>query len=249
MKKNLPNPVIVTGIDSTHFKSLLQLFRSIGSYAEDFETVVWDLGLTKDEVETLKDFPVTVKTFDYSQYPPHMDVKVGCGAYAWKPIIINDTFDEEGQSVCWIDAGALLIGTLDPILKITEENGIYAALALGTIEEWTHPDTLKYMETPKEVASKPMFASGFVTINKDNEKAVSLLRKWRELALVKECIAPSGSSVNKHHRFDQSIFAILLSQSGMDDGLTGDRINWEAHRDCDWEMRDTVNQRKDYVFP
>lgn len=50
--------VIVTGSDSSHFKSLYQLLKSLVIYEENTKTIIFDLGLKPNEREIIKnDFP------------------------------------------------------------------------------------------------------------------------------------------------------------------------------------------------
>ena len=58
--------------------------------------------------------------------------------------------------------------------------------------DWTHKDTIKYMELDNKI--KKNFASGLIGFNFNSEVAKLISYEWKEYALAEDCIAPKGSS-------------------------------------------------------
>uniref|UniRef100_A0A914Q9L1 Uncharacterized protein n=1 Tax=Panagrolaimus davidi TaxID=227884 RepID=A0A914Q9L1_9BILA len=84
----------------------------------------------------------------------------------------------------------------------------------------THPETLKLFNMSEEIAKKnTMFGA---TLLMATQKALEIVKKWKECAIKKECMAPEGShracdipklyknEYGNCHRFDQSVMALLL---------------------------------------
>ena len=65
-----------------------------------------------------------------------------------------------------------------------------------------------------------------------NQEAREIIHKWKELALVKECIAPVGSN-RSNHRQDQSILSILIYQSTLWQKMATSLLGVKVHQDID----------------
>ena len=111
---------MVTGADSSHEKSLVQLLRSVEKHEPDLTVIVYDLGLTRNlKDQLIRDFKrVQLRTFKFDRYPTYFDIKINAGEYAWKPVIVHEVLNEFKCSVCWMDAGNLITGPLFYIKRI-----------------------------------------------------------------------------------------------------------------------------------
>jgi hypothetical protein len=132
--------VIVTGADSSHFKSLCHFLSSLFTHEPGINVIVFDLGLMESERLHLDDtFPrAELRLFNYQQYPDYFNIKVNAGEYAWKPVILCDTLDEFKCCVCWMDAGNLVTEPLFWLRMITITVGIYVQHSAGVIYKWMH---------------------------------------------------------------------------------------------------------------
>jgi hypothetical protein len=207
--------MIVTGADTTHAKSLGNLLRSIQTWAPDIPVVVYDLGLTKEEVQGIRNmFPAAdIRSFNFSQYPDYFDIRKNAGEFAWKPVLFSDVFEEFRCGICWFDAGNLVTGPLTALRKVTAWKGFYSPFVKGTVEEWTHPATIAYMHA-EPIRRKANLAGGCVAADFRFAKSKAFVRKWRECALTRDCIAPPGSD-RYNHRQDMSVLTILAYQLGL----------------------------------
>ena len=67
--------LILSGSDSTHFNSLVNLLNSLNKYEKNTEVVIINLGLSIDEVDYLKhNFKYIIKDFDFLELllMPHL---------------------------------------------------------------------------------------------------------------------------------------------------------------------------------
>jgi len=202
--------LVVTGADSSHFRSLLQFLTSLREHEPEVRCVAWDLALAPEErAELVERFPdVEVRTFDYAQYPSWFWIKVDAGCYAWKPIIVSDMIREHDGLVLWMDAGDKLTAPLDRIRKIIRGRGFYSPRSPGRIRDWTHPGTLRRLSVPARILDRINLASGLVGIDTRHPKARILAEAWRAGALDRETIAPAGSD-GSNHRQDQAVLSVL----------------------------------------
>lgn len=230
--------VLVTGSSSSHFKSLYQLLKSIKKYEIHSQVIVFDLGLKASEQEIiLNDFTgVQLRKFNYKDYPDYFNININNGEYAWKPVIFEAVFNEFKCSVCWIDAGNVLTKRLDEVRKIIELYGFYSPYSKGTISDWTHPSTLSFLKVDKNthLLKQTNLNGACISANYNNKKVAGLISKWQECALVKDCIAPVGSSRN-NHRYDQAILSILIYKYLPEIGkkMTFKKFGFKIHQDVD----------------
>lgn len=233
----LNNFMVVTGADSTHYKSLNQFLFSIRRYEPDIKVVVFDLGLTKPERQHLEnDFPtIEFRTFDYTQYPDYFNIKINSGEYAWKPVILCDILNEFKGCVCWMDAGNVVTKPLFWMQVMIKKSGMYSTYSHGCITDWTHPKTLEFLHCSNNLYDKRNLSAACVAVCYKNAKAKAVLNRWKSCALIKDCIAPEGSS-RKNHRQDQAVLSVIAHQSGITknmDGLKYGYHGFKLHQDID----------------
>ncbi len=137
---------LVTAADTSHFRSLIQFIKSVVRFEPRVPIIVYDLGLTEGERCLLSGrFSLCdMRRFDFAAYPPHLNLRIKAGEYAWKPVIVWDVLAVSDMPVCWMDAGNVLVDELDGILKALSVTGFYSPYSPGTIGEWTHPKMLRY---------------------------------------------------------------------------------------------------------
>lgn len=208
--------MIVTGADSTHAKSLNQFLSSLLQYEPDIKVVAFDLGLTKHQRQHLENnFPtIEFRTFNYAQYPDYFNIKVNKGEYAWKPVIVSDILNEFKGCVCWMDAGNVITKPLFWLRVMTQKIGMYSPYSSGDIAKWTYPKTLQFLNCSNNLLYRRNLAAGCVAVRYENAQARNIINRWKECALIKDCIAPNGSS-RKNHRQDQAVLSVLAYQSGI----------------------------------
>lgn len=242
--------IIVTASDSSHFKSLKNLLLSIIIYERNIKIIVVDLGLTKKQLfELKKNFQlVKVRKFNYSKYPRYFNIKINAGEYAWKPVIISNIMEEFKCCVIWMDAGNIITSELKTIKKMLNFNGFYVSYSLLKISEITHPKTLKFLKSSRDILDKQNISAACVGVNYNFNKIKKIISKWKQCALIRECIAPKGSS-RKNHRYDQSVLGIIAYQANIINTslININHFGFKIHQDVEPSaINRLVNDKKYY---
>ena len=208
--------VIVTAADKYFFESLVQLLKSISHYEHRTKVIFYDIGLESSQRNSLKENfkQLEYRFFDFSKYPSFFnkrDEHEKLGGYAWKSAIISETLLSEKVNLLWLDSGNLLTGNLNFIRVILTSKGFYSPLSAGSVVDWTHKNTLKYLSVSNSLLKKRNLTGGIVGFNFSNEKSRTLAEKWKDFCSVEDCITPQESN-RDNHRQDQSILTILFYQ-------------------------------------
>jgi hypothetical protein len=233
LRRKKPGLVLVTGADRTHAKSLLQLLRSVRRYEPGLQVIAYDLGLKSwQRWKAYVNVPGTLPTFQYGQYPPHLNIRVNKGQYAWKPVIINEVAAEHGGVVCWMDAGNVLTSDLSALRAYVGAHGFYAPHSSGTVADWTHPGMLSWLGVPSdwEGLTKRNLSAACVAFDTRDARVMAVIAEWGRLALIEECIAPPGSS-RANHRQDQALLTVLAYRAGIMAAPAKQRLGFRIHAD------------------
>jgi hypothetical protein len=236
--------VVVTALSSNHFRESHDFFASVLSKLPDSKVIVYDLGLTGNEVNTIQSYcnVLEVRKFNFSRYPPHTK---NLRTYAWKPFIIKEV-SEEYELLFYCDVSCRIKDNITAHLPRLMQFPLLPCSRLGSsVVRTTHDGMLKYL-TPHftrawmiRVLPRGMQATGFLLlVNKILEER--LLAPWVDCAENVECIAPQGATLGPCHfnrtpstsyvgchRFDQSALNLILIrefglsfQNAVDDQLS-----------------------------
>lgn len=206
---------LVAASDASHALSLENLLASIQRHEPAARVVVYDLGMTAAQLGHLKSrFDYEFRAFEFSKYPAFLDIRIAAGQYAWKPQMIRDVARESREIVCWMDAGNIVTEPLRELRREARCEGYYCPQSQGTISEFTHPAMLAYLDLPAGWKSDfRNLNAACVAFDMRNPRGVSLLEDWARYALIKDCIAPEGSS-RANHRQDQALLTVLAYRAG-----------------------------------
>lgn len=206
---------LVTGANSSHFYSMLQLINSVtASEGQRVRIHAIDLGLTASEIEHFgKVHPgVPLTRFPFEDFPLHFNLTCPPdyrGEYAWKAFCVQPVYDtlRPGDFLLWLDAGDFVRTRMWLIRAALYFRGFYARLTPHDIVSWTHPETLRRLGMA-HAGRYAMFGGGILGMRKDARND-ELMREWCAGSLDKGIIAPEGSS-RKNHRQDQSLISLLF---------------------------------------
>jgi|LauGreDrversion4_2_1035121.scaffolds.fasta_scaffold137149_3 hypothetical protein len=206
------NIYIISGADSSHFKSLLQLINSIHAINPSGVTLkIYDLGLEINEINYFKNLhpKIPLLKFDYANYPDYFDIKVNSGEYAWKSQVFKMEFDKtrKGEFLLWLDAGCFIRKKILLIKASLLFYGFYSPLSGGSIKKLTHPQTIEEL-CLHQYAECQMLSAGLIGV-KNSPINKMLIDEWSKHSFKKSIIAPCGSN-RSNHRQDQSLFSLLL---------------------------------------
>jgi uncharacterized protein DUF1647 len=217
--------IVVTAASSNHAGPLRFLLESLRRL--DARVDCYDLGMTADQLRALPRWNgLTLRPFNYAAYPPHLDVTINAGEYAWKPVIVAEVVDRtraggEIEDVLWSDAGSYFHALRPVADRIGASRGLWVRRSSGTMRQWTHPLTLEYLRADMErFADRPNadatligFATGHPDAGVRERVYRDVIEPWRACALAKDCIAPPGSS-RRNHRQDQAVLSYLVHRAG-----------------------------------
>ncbi len=212
-KKNEEDFLILTGSDSTHFNSLVNLLTSLSKYEKETKIEIYNLGLKDDEKNYLREnFNFMIIDFDFNKYPEFVskrDEFNKLGSYAWKPIIIHEQYQSRKENILWLDAGCLVNKKLKLIKNIILKNGFYSPQSSDNIKKWTHETTLSKLKVPESFYNRRNISGGICGFSKNFPKIQNLISDWYKYSLDEEIISPKGSS-RINHRQDQALLSLLL---------------------------------------
>eukprot|EP01084_Bolivina_argentea_P304042 525022_1 len=221
------NITFVTGASQNHFYSLIQFINSFNKYVTAYnkydldsmiiihsKLIIYDLGIHKTQFKVLKKgFPNhTFEKFDYNIYSSFINIKKHKGQYAWKPIIIYNICQKYGDFVVWMDSGDLIENStfIPTIFNVLRNNSIYSRTTNGDIKKWVYYKTISYLNYTDSLSNK-MRDGSLMGFNYNINWIKQFVTDFRNCALIKQCIAPNGSS-RRNHRQDQAVFTILYYQ-------------------------------------
>jgi hypothetical protein len=210
------NITIVTGASSNHFKSILQLINSIKLLEEgNFEVIVYDLGLNKEERDFFKkkNPDIVLKEFDYSNYPSFFNIEINAGAFAWKPTIIYNEYNllKKNDYILWLDAGCFLTKSLFLVRMVLWFDGLYCTFSGGIINKYTHIKTLEAIGQ-EDINGLKMFQASTIGLKVGSTKNDVLMNSWYNNSCQESIISPDGSNLS-NHRYDQSLLSIEIYKS------------------------------------
>jgi uncharacterized protein DUF1647 len=217
--------IVVTAASSNHAGPLRYMLESLRRLHARVEC--YDLGLSAADVRALPRWAgLLYHKFEYAAYPPHLDVAVNAGEYAWKPVIVADVVDRvraagAPDDVLWSDAGSYF-DALEPIAaRVRASDGVWVRASSGTMRQWTHPamfarlgvDADRYAARRNADATLVGFATGSASPSIRQRLYDAVIAPWKACALDRDCIAPAGSS-RRNHRQDQAVLSYLVHDAG-----------------------------------
>lgn len=219
-KKNIysKNIRFITGADSSHFKSLMQLCNSIVTNEPGSLITVYDLGLKTNEIQEISNIKkiTEIIKFNFSDYPEFVNIKSeNFGSYAWKPMIIEKELNKKNNEfILWLDAGNVLFKNLSLLKIYLTFKGFYSPHSSDNIYKRTHPDTLRLLNVSDKLYKKRNLNAAVIGINPSNRSVVKMLENWIDSSKNKNIIGPAGAS-KENHRFDQAILTIKFYHSNL----------------------------------
>lgn len=211
--------VIITGANHNHFESLKQFVASAFRFEPSSKLIIFDLGITSSQLIELRKLISTkplveIREFLFHKYPPHMNIEINAGEYAWKPVIISEICSQYEEFVLWCDSGNIIDRRLSWIRRIIQRDGVYSPYSSGTVADWTHPGMLKFLKIGDKVGSRKNLNGAVIGFNPCKPDIVELLSDWKSCALNVDCISPEGSS-RLNHRQDQAALTAIAIRNGV----------------------------------
>ncbi len=216
--------VMVTALSSNHFKESTDYFGSVYAKLPNAMIIVYDLGLTNDQVNTIQSYcnVKEVRKLNFDKYPSHTKRLF---VYAWKPFIVNE-MSREYEVFLYCDASCRIkdnfVDFLPKLLKFPVLPGLWLP---GSVILTTHDGMLNYLQ-PKmnrsQLTQLRSFGATALLIWVTDYLKDKVLSHWVDCAMHVECISPKGSKLlpcnfrlpsPKYvgcHRYDQSALNVIL---------------------------------------
>ena len=234
---------IVTGANKYYFKSLCQFLNNINDILHNYNLnlYVYDLGLDELQVNDLlnilnefnKNITHNYIKFDYSKYPSYYNINEKKGKYAWKSACIWETYKKVNSGILiWCDSANLFTeSSIEPLINIIKQQGIYSPSSKYIVKEWTHNKCFEYFNIkPNDIIlNLQQRSGGMLCFDLDNINTYSIINEFYEFSKIQECIAPQGSNI-LNHRQDQSLFTILYYKYTNMKELKNECICFEFHK-------------------
>lgn len=210
---------ICTGASDNHSKSLLNFLESVYINIRcEYKMFVYDLGMNEESLTRFKSLPqnmnITLKKFDFENYPEYYNIQLNSGEYAWKSAIIKEVSDvlNNEHVLLWCDAGNIITPQFDHnfMKNLLNRVGVYSPSSSGNVYIWTHPSVLKKFnsENNYELLNFPNRNGAILYFNLYYKEVRDFIDDFYNYSMIKDYIAPEGSSRN-NHRQDQALFTIL----------------------------------------
>ena len=221
-----------TALSSNHYDEAQDMFASVQHNLPNTRLIVYDLGLSDVQKETLSSYcNVEVRSFQFEKYPPHVR---NLRLYAWKPLIAK-ALSEEFEVFMYGDSSVRVLGSPMPYVFPLLQQFPFVSGAIFRkgdlpIVALTSDDMIEYLRMPytrKEMGRFGHMQAGCYAMWPTTQFRNKFLNNWVDCALHLECIAPPGSHLKgcsfglekkTHgtgqyigcHRYDQSAMAMLL---------------------------------------
>ena len=223
---SLPEIALVTGSSSNHFDELLSHIDRVPLFFPRKILIVYDLGLSKQEVKKLHEISfVEYRKFNFDRFPGHVE---NLHTYAWKPLILQQLLNQYG-GVMWMDSSIILTRNISYLLErmVKLQTGFlfYLPSAEHSIASATHPQMLQYLPMADlEAMTDEMNQGGGVIIFNTPQVLRDIFRWVLVCALHEECITPKGSKrfcgfkfprddFGGCHRYDQAMMSIIVANA------------------------------------
>lgn len=229
-------PVIITGADQVYARTLWQFLRSAerAQVSGTYRWLVYDLGLSLAWRDRLtRDFPwITVRSFDFSAYPPHL--ALARRSYAWKPVIINEVLDEFDAPVLWLDSATIVKSDLSEPFEVMKKYGVVTLKGKPSLGDHCDPRVLKELDVSPELLHLPERVAGLVGFDPAHAVARDICHAWARHALIESHIMPPEAM--KDHKPEQAVLSALLYTAEAEGLITlnQDEVDISSGRPVKW---------------
>lgn len=203
------NLTIVTAANAKFYQPLVNLLWTIARYEPMTKVVVWDLGLTAEQLTALKG--QDVRTFAFAKYPAYFDMATNSGNTAFRPVILSAMAAEFGSYLLWLDSGCLVKNPLGVLRGILKKNGVCSPPNSTLCKDYLHPTAVTASGATDEILSQRIRRAGIVGFDCDHPAAKDLLSRWLAAAMNHNVIAPDGSNKVNHNQ--SAVFSVVLYQT------------------------------------
>jgi len=166
------------------------------------------------------DFEEIKATPFYHQNRAILDQPRGVGYWLWKPFIINEALNSlsDGDIVIYIDAGARIIDSLNPLLSLCTEEQPILLFGNGNHANsmWTKRDTFVLMDCDTESYWHGLPCDAACCVFRRSPLAIQFVQEWLTFCCDERILTDRPNTSGKknfhdfiEHRHDQSVLSLL----------------------------------------
>lgn len=196
------------------------------------------------------------KITSHSLFRLNMFYPIGVGGWFWKSSIIIDQIKKnKSRYILYVDSDCVI--REDPrkyIVKSLRNHSIAAFSQSLSIYDWTSSRCLKLMNLDSNLHYNNMWTAGILAI-KNNNTALQYMSAWNlNMKDPRKLINQVTFNSQKNHRFDQSIFSILVAKGTIDcKELSGGFFSLGQERTVDsieksWIYTGEISNRNDKII-
>ena len=206
--------IVVSAASEEYFSYLMDLLKSISKF-NFTKIVVYDLGLTNQQVSQLQDKKnIELVKFNFSKFPSFVSEKQESnenkiGAYSWKAAIIKELVYKYKMQVIWLDSANLITKRFTFLRIALTSLGYFTTYSVGTVQKWTHESVIRKLNLDSKLLKKVNLNAAIIGFDYNNKLSKKLLDDWYDYCLQKDLISPENSSKD-NHRWDQSLLSIIF---------------------------------------
>ncbi|XP_026482153.1 uncharacterized protein LOC113389322 [Ctenocephalides felis] len=253
---NTTKPTVVSYVLRHQLAQAIGLARNIMSRWHRQSLIIYDIGLSNDDLLTLSTFCNSSRCTIYSllnleQFPSYVQQEHG---HAFRPIIIQDALTKCG-SVIYLESNRRVNCTWKQFSKYYDkvrksESGILGWSTKHAVSSLTHPKMFEYFRTLNDnFLFLPMMSANPLVIVNSEKIQKEVMLPWVQCTLTQDCIYPIGAQsggcrfdkkplyrYSGCHSYDTSALNIVL---GLRHGLN------ETHYSMKTEISLTIPEESD----
>ena len=191
------NRLIITAASRAYAPSLLALLGSLTlNWPNHPPVLVYDIGLDSSTLTMLRQHNILVKKVP--PFCPHWREH-----YTWKIWCLNDA---PARDILWLDAGLVVLQTLDEIFDTLEHQGYFLSTNYELLDWEASEAACEGCGVPTVFRKgKLVLPAGLMGFRKAG-KILNLLEEALSIALTEKYIA----ATNVAHRYEQAIISLLM---------------------------------------
>lgn len=226
---------IVTAAMRDNFPSLEALLDSIDEWEPDKKVVVYDLGLSEEQVKKISGQNVAVEKFSFDTYPHVKELTNG----AFRPIVIHLAYARYG-SILYLSPTHVLYQRLDTLIFQLQRDGIFTPTIGGNVLDefssttnaisfftsWPAVPEAKRTGHPlmKEFEFKPLCTTAVLGLWKGSLAASLVLPPLYECSIDSACWGKASAGMSNSKRTDGVLLSLTIYE----------KICYTCNRDYDF---------------
>lgn len=201
---------VATAVSSDFVDGLQNLIGSIHAFEAGLATIVYDLGMSSEELATVQTWQnAQVFRFPFQDFPPHVRE---LSNFAWKACVIKLAVEKLG-CVLYLDAGMELRRPLGDVRNDLQRHGQwFVAANMGQYIadlKIVMPGQISALGMSEAYRERMSLAAGMQGWCQNHSAWTAVFMPWWACSLRHECISPPGSNTD-NHRFDQSALSLVV---------------------------------------